>query len=109
MWAFAKAGNGLHVLHLINLMGEKDMAWRDDHADCPAPTSQTNLDVRYYGDLGTIQEVRWASPDRNIASVPLKFTRGRDDHDGYVRFTVPRLEYWDMIFFQTQSTQKAQI
>jgi len=107
VWAFAKAGKGLHILHLINLMGEKDMNWRDDHADHPAPTPRTNLDVRYYGGLGTIREVCWASPDRDIALARLKFTRGRDGWGGYVRFTLPRLEYWDMIFIRTTPTRKA--
>ena len=108
VWAFAKAGRGFHVLHLINLVGEKDMAWRDDHADRPAPTPHTNLAVKYYArDLGTIQEARWASPDRDIASAPLKFTQGVDGRGEYVRFTVPRLEYWDMIFFRTALARKA--
>jgi len=107
VWAFAKAGGGFHVLHLINLIGEKDTAWRDDHADYPAPTPQTNLAVKYYGDLETIQEVRWASPDRDIASSPLKFTRGADERGKYVQFTVPRLEYWDMVFLRTTPTRKA--
>ena len=108
VWAFAKAGGGFHVLHLINLIGEKGMAWRDDHADRPAPTPLTNLAVRYYArDLGTIQEARWATPDRDIASAPLRFTQGADGRGKYVRFTVPRLEYWDMIFFRTTPTQKA--
>lgn len=108
VWTFAKAGNGFHVLHLINLVGEKDTAWRDDHGDHPAPTPQTNLSIKYYGDLGTIQEVRWASPDRaSVASSPLKFTRNADGRGHYVQFTAPRLEYWDMVFFRTTPARKA--
>ena len=110
VWTFAKAGGGFHVLHLINLMGEKDMAWRDDHADHPAPTPQANLAVRYYGDLGTIGEVRWASPDRaGVASSPLVFTQGADARGNYVRFTVPRLEFWDMILIHAKPTRKAEL
>lgn len=107
IWTFAKAGNGFHVLHLINLLGEKDTSWRDDHADYPVPTPQANVAVKYYGELGTIKEVRWASPDRDIASSSLKFTRGSDGRGKYVQFTVPQLEYWDMIFIQVEPTRKA--
>lgn len=108
VWTFAKAGNGFHVLHLINLMGEKDMNWRDDHADRPSPTPQMNLSVRYYGDLGTIEEIRWASPDRaGVASSPLKFTRGTGGRGHYLQFTVPKLEYWDMVFIRTTPSRKA--
>lgn len=108
VWAFAKAGNGYHVLHLINLIGEKDVAWRDDHGDYPAPTPQMNLVVKYYGDLGTMGEGRWASPDRTGgASSPLPFTRGADGRGSYIRFIVPRLEYWDMVFFRAAAPQKA--
>ena len=110
VWTFAKSGNGFHVLHLINLLGEKDMDWRDDHADHPAPTSQIGIVVKYYGDLGTIGEVRWASPDRaTVVSSPLAWTQGVDDRGKYVRFTVPRLEYWDMIFIRVKPTRKTKV
>lgn len=90
------------------LIGKKDAAWRDDHADYPIPTLQANVAVRYHADLGTIQEVRWASPDRgNVASSPLPFTRGADRRGSYIRFIVPRLEYWDMVSFRAAAPQKA--
>jgi len=104
VWAFAKSGGGFHVLHLINLTGEKDTLWRDDNADKPAPTPQTNLAVRDYADLGTIKNIYWASPDRDIVPVPLPFTRGTDGRGPYVSFTLPRLDYWDMVFMQTAAS-----
>lgn len=109
IWAFAKSGGGFHVLHLINLTGQKDTLWRDDNADKPAPTPQTNLAVRDYADLGTIKNIYWASPDRDIAPIPLTFTRGMDVRGPYVSFTLPRLDYWDMVFMQTAAaaTRKA--
>ena len=99
VWAFAKTGGGSHVLHLINLMGEKDNAWRDDNADDPAPTPQTNIAVNYHVGAGTVKTVNWASPDaQDGGSRPLAFMIGTDDRGHYVRFTVPTLTYWDMIY-----------
>ncbi|MDQ2798972.1 MAG: glycoside hydrolase family 66 protein [Armatimonadota bacterium] len=99
VWAFAKAGPSVHILHLINLIGEKDTSWRDDHADYPAPTPQINITVKYYLGSAAVKAVRWASPDtRNGAASPLKFIPGTDKRGRYVQFTVPRLDYWDMIW-----------
>lgn len=108
VWTFAKTGGGVHVLHLINLIGEKNTDWRDDHADYPVPIPQTNLAIKYYGDLGTIGEVRWASPDRaGGVSFSLPFTQGTDKRGSYLQFTVPRLSYWDLVFFRAASSRKA--
>jgi hypothetical protein len=50
----------------------------------------------------TIAQVEWASPDTdNGASHHLAFTRGTDSQGPYVQFTVPRLDYWDMVYFKT--------
>lgn len=99
VWTFAKSGDGVHVLHLINLIGENNTDWRDDHANYPIPTPQTNILVKYYLRSAAVQSVRWASPDlHNGASSTLKFTTGTDGLVRYIQFTVPRLEYWDMIW-----------
>nr|MDQ2687983.1 glycoside hydrolase family 66 protein [Armatimonadota bacterium] len=97
VWAFAKHGDGHHVLHLINLIGENSAAWRDDQGKYPAPTVQTNIIVTYHYGPGKVKNVSWASPDaRDIAPRPLPFTTGADAGGAYVRFTIPRLAYWDM-------------
>jgi len=103
VWAFAKAGRSAHVLHLINLRGEHDTAWRDDRADRPAPTPQANLAVTYHPGPGTVTGVAWASPDAPDGALhSLPFTTGTDAAGHYVRFTVPRLAYWDMIYLRVR-------
>ena len=99
VWAFAKSGPSVHVLHLINLLGEKNTSWRDDRADYPAPTPQANITVKCYLGPAAVQSVHWASPDiRDGAASPLPFTTGTDKRGRYVQFTVPHLAYWDMIW-----------
>jgi len=101
VWTFAKNGVGYRVLHLINLMGEKSSDWRDNNADYPAPTSQENVEVRYYYQRGAVRRVSWASPDvRGGNSLALPFKTGEDANGRFVRFTVPRLDYWDIVILR---------
>lgn len=98
VWTFAKHRSGHHVLHLINLTGENSNAWRDDQGNDPAPTAQTNVAVTYHCGPGKVKSVFWASPDaRDIAPRPLSFTTGADAGGAFVRFTIPQLDYWDMV------------
>lgn len=59
---------------------------------------QTNIIITYHYGPGKVKNVSWASPDaRDIALHPLPFTTGADAGGAYVRFTVPKLSYWDMV------------
>ncbi len=99
VWAYAKTGGGYHLLNLINLLGEANVNWRDDNGNYPAPTPQTNVDVRYYCGDAKITGVHWATPDRDHGkSNSLPFTTGTDAAGRYVQFTVPSLAYWDMVY-----------
>jgi len=99
VWTFAKAGGERRVLHLINLIGESENAWRDENASYPPPTPQTNVTVTYHCGPGRVCTVRWASPDTaDIGLHVLPFTTGADSAGPFVRFTVPALAYWDMVY-----------
>ena len=98
MWEFTKTGNGYDTIQLINLLGESSNQWQDLNATYPAPTSETNVQVKYYY-TGTVTNVAWASPDyQNGKSYDLSYTTGSDSGGNYVTFTVPSLNYWDMIY-----------
>lgn len=100
VWAFAKSSGSTHLLNLINLLNAGNTNWRDDNANYPAPPTQANVVVTYYYGTGSAPgHVYWASPDTRTGRMSgLTFSRGSDASGSYVRFTVPSLAYWDMIY-----------
>lgn len=99
VWEFTKSGNGYDTIQLINLLGESSNQWQDLNASYPTPTAQSNVQVKYYYGSGTVSSVAWASPDyQNGKSYDLSYTTGSDGGGNYISFTVPSLQYWDMIY-----------
>lgn len=99
IWYIARQREDYSILHLINLTGEDDTQWRNATA---APATKENLAVRYYlGENAAVSGVYLASPDRDgCQSTSLSYTTGADEKGSYVAFTVPSLEYWDMIYIR---------
>lgn len=99
VWTFARSKTGTDVLHLINMLNLTSSDWMDTNANKVAPTVQTNVVTKYYYGTGTPTSVSLASPDINGgASQSLSFTTGTDAGGAYVQFTVPSLNYWDMVW-----------
>ncbi|MBA4496445.1 glycoside hydrolase family 66 protein [Paenactinomyces guangxiensis] len=104
VWTFTKAGKGYEVIHMINQLGINDPAIRDKEGTKPAPTAKTNVTVKYYYSNGPVTRVNYASPDYyNGKTYQIPFTTGSDTNGNYVEFTVPTLQYWDMVYIQTGS------
>ncbi len=79
--------------------GSTGTDWMDTNATKAAPTTQTNVTVKYYYGTGSPTAVNFASPDVNGGiSQSLSFTTGSDGGGSYVQFTVPSLQYWDMVW-----------
>ncbi|MFT4028276.1 MAG: glycoside hydrolase family 66 protein [Protaetiibacter sp.] len=98
VWTFSREKDGVDVLHLLNLLSATSEEWRDRDADMPAASVQTDVVVKYYYGSGTVGDVKVASPDsQHGAYQALSYTTGSDGSGSYIQFTVPRLEYWDMI------------
>jgi len=86
------------VLQLLNLLSATTDSWRDDNADMPAADVRHNVTVKYYYGTGTVGDVKVASPDLKQGEFQtLSHTSGSDGGGAYIQFTVPTLEYWDMI------------
>ena len=97
VWTYTRADGNYEILHLINLV-DTDNKWRDEDCTKPAPARQENLTVKYYC-TNDVNAVYMASPDADdCRSKSLRFYKGTDEGGRYVKFVVPSLEYWNMIY-----------
>lgn len=100
IWTYSKKDSNYDVIQMINLLGVYDNGWRSADAKKQTPTKAENFTVKYY-TTQDIAAVSIASPDSNdCKSQDLAFTKGIDDKGNYITFTVPSLEYWDMIYMK---------
>ncbi|MFT8315425.1 MAG: glycoside hydrolase family 66 protein [Clostridium sp.] len=100
VWTFTKKDSNYEIIHLINLRGEPNNAWRDTNADYPVPTTLSSFTVKYYR-TDPVESVYMASPDYHSGKTyNLQFTKGTDVNGNYITFTVPTLQYWDMIYIK---------
>ena len=102
VWTVLKHSTDYDIVHLINLLGH-DNQWRHTAS---TPTTQNNLAVKYYlGPNVSASGVYVASPDVNHGlTQSLSYTTGSDSTGNYVSFTVPSLQYWDMIYVRRSFT-----
>lgn len=99
IWTYTRADSQYEILHLINLLGT-DNEWRDERGKKAIPQEVKNLKVTYYTHK-KISEVFFASPDQNnCISKEISFKKGADEKGDYITFTVPSLQYWDMIYMK---------
>jgi GH15 family glucan-1,4-alpha-glucosidase len=99
IWNIFRDKGDYDIIHLINLTGEDDTQWRNSTEQ---PVFKTNLQTKYYiGPDASVSGVYVASPDYDQgAATALSYTIGADTSGTYIEFTVPSLEYWDMIFIK---------
>lgn len=99
IWHITRMTENYDILNLINLLSETDTQWRNV---TETPTIQTNLSVKYYlSPDASVSGVYVASPDSNDGiSQFLSYSTGTDSTGHYVAFTVPSLDYWDMIYIK---------
>lgn len=99
IWFIARQSDDYNILHLINLTGETNTEWRDA---TNAPVRKENLAVKYYiGENVSVNGVYLASPDTNNCETQvLPYITGTDSNGAYISFTIPSLEYWDMIYIR---------
>ena len=90
------------TISLVNLNGV-DSSWRNRSA---RPTERTDVQLKYYVDK-EVQHVHVATPDDALGrAVELPFTQGLDGGGRYIEFTVPRLEYWDLVIIDKRTDVK---
>ncbi len=102
VWTIVKEKPGLMIIHLINLNGLDNDVWA--HAKQQAPTGLENIVVKVES-WEAIESIYLASPDGDsIRSQTINYTfvpKGNECGQ-FVRFTVPRLDYWTMVCIKTK-------
>lgn len=108
IWTSTKADDKYQIIQMINLMGVNDNQWANYDNSDKTPDTQTNVKVKYYYTKD-INSVYVASPDPayNSETRNLKIEKkSYDDRGNYIEFTVPSLEYWDMIYMSADQPVK---
>ncbi len=105
IYALPKRRSGFTILHLLNFSALRSIRLDDDNGTAAPPHVFERLPVVLQVPQGFQDGSRlwWASPDiRHGKAQPLHYT-----YDGArIRFTVPRLETWDMIVLETRKASQ---
>lgn len=81
------------VIHLLNYAGANSLNWRDTNGTQTTPDTFTNVKLSYQAS-GPVTKIWMASPDYEDGTPQtLDFTQNGNT----VTFTVPSLQYWDMV------------
>ncbi len=84
------------IIHLINFANASSLEWRDPDGKQTTPQTFTNAGINIQSG-NTVKKIWFASPDVNCgAAENLQFTQSGNS----VTFTLPSLQYWDMIVIE---------
>lgn len=109
IWTYGKKDSKYDIIQMINLLDVYDNGWRCADGIKSTPRKVENFKVKYYTDQ-SIESVSIASPDTNdCRSQKLQFTKGSDSNGNYIEFTVPSLEYWNMIYLTKSYSENIDI
>ena len=90
-----RQGPGRETFSLVNFMGLAHGKWLETLFQGPEPLRDLAVTLRVDRPVARV----WlASPDADsIAPQPAAFETGEDETGAFIRFTVPRLDYWTMV------------
>lgn len=96
VWTMVKEKPEYKIIHLLNYIGIKSINWNEEKESLP----QTVTDIEVTAlILGSVRAVRLLSPDeKNFDGVDLPFTYVKHPSGKAVRFTIPSLSVWDMVY-----------
>lgn len=98
VWVMTRRGDGVEVIHLINLVGIPTAEWTEPLQ--AGPSVLKDLRMRYHTGR-KIQRIWFASPDfASPQAIPIEFNLEKFNGKNYVKFLVPRLEYWDLVVLE---------
>lgn len=108
VWTIVKEKPGLMVIHLINLNGLDNDIWAAAKETGPQSLQEIRVSVECWE---AIEGVFAASPDGgSIRTESLKYEYLPKGHESgqFVRFIVPRLDYWTMVYIKLKKGAPAE-
>lgn len=103
VWTFAKEKENYEVVQMINLLGMRRPAWRDDGGNYDAPAFKKKIKLNYAIKEGKVKGVYLASPDLNGGkSISLKYSAKKESDGEMLQIEVPELQFWDMIYIEKE-------
>jgi dextranase len=104
IWTYGKQDDDYEIIQMINLLGVSQNDWRANDGQKETPDKVSDFKVKYYYS-NEVNSVWLATPDNNDGrSQELSFTKGRDEYGNYVEIIVPSLEYWNMIYMSSDTS-----
>jgi dextranase len=103
VWTTVKEKPGLMVIHLINLNGLDNDVWA--HAKEQVPVVIENIEIKVES-WEAVEGIYCATPDGNSIrsqEIDYEFVPKGNEGGQFIRFTVPRLDYWTMVYMKTKS------
>jgi dextranase len=86
------------IIHLLNFTNANSLLWRDANGTQVKPATIVNPSLNFTASK-TVKRIWMASPDLNYgASTDVPFTQS----GAAVTFTLPSLQYWDMVVVEYQ-------
>lgn len=99
VWSFLGDKDNLQIIHLINFVKANSLAWRDPNGTQVEPDTIYNLPLTF-AVTSNVSKVWIASPDfENGIPINISFIQ----NNGAVTFTVPKLNYWDIVVIEYSS------
>ncbi|XID91894.1 glycoside hydrolase family 66 protein [Paenibacillaceae bacterium WGS1546] len=107
VWTIVKEKPGYLVLHLINLCGVDNDVWHAGKTRRPKTLFDIEVKVEVWE---AIEDIFLATPDGDSIrpeALAYEWTSKGESAGDYVRFTLPRLDYWSMIVIRVRAGQPA--
>lgn len=96
VWSLIKEKPSFKVINLVNFKGIEDISWNEPKEKLPSKVENIEISVLTCND---VKAVYLASPDLDYGkAIKLDFNYVEGDQGNKIRFVVPKLEIWDLIY-----------
>ncbi|MDT8717510.1 hypothetical protein IAI10_12635 [Clostridium sp. 19966] len=96
IWSLVKEKPGYKIINLVNFNGIEDMNWNEPKGSMPCKLQEIEISVL---TCHKVKGIYLASPDINQGkSLELNFKYEESDQGNKIKFVVPELNIWNLIY-----------